>query len=124
MKHFLGLRTAAYSVGNIAEAKKWYAAVFDTPPYFDEPFYVGFNIQGYELGLWPRDEALTNAENLIMYWGVEDIDKSYHMLLEHGGLAHEAPNDVGDGIMVASVRDPWGNVLGIIFNPHFKLPGN
>ena len=55
-----GLRTAIYKVGNIIEAKEWYSIVFKTKPYFDEPFYVGFNIAGYELGLQPEeDQSIT-----------------------------------------------------------------
>jgi len=42
----LGLRTTIYKVADITAAKKWYAAAFQTAPYFDEPFYVGFNIAG------------------------------------------------------------------------------
>ena len=43
----LGLRTTIYKVDDLAKAKEWYAKAFETQPYFDEPFYVGFNIQGY-----------------------------------------------------------------------------
>ena len=54
--HFLGLRTCIYRVSDLNAAKKWYAKVFQIEPYFNEPFYVGFNIAGYELGLLPEDE--------------------------------------------------------------------
>ena len=47
----LGLRTTIYKVADVKAATKWYAEAFRTAPYFDEPFYVGFNIAGYELGL-------------------------------------------------------------------------
>jgi len=51
----LGLRNTIYKVGDIENAKKWYANVFKTEPYFDQPFYVGFSIGGYELGLQPEE---------------------------------------------------------------------
>ena len=47
----LGLRTTVYKVDNLNDAKAWYTKAFEVKPYFDEPYYVGFNIQGYELGL-------------------------------------------------------------------------
>src|SRR3981081_3371696 len=50
---FLGLRTAIYHVDDIEKAKAWYSEVLGTKPYFDQPFYVGFNVAGYELGLQP-----------------------------------------------------------------------
>jgi lactoylglutathione lyase len=51
----LGLRTTIYKVSDLAKAKAWYSKVFDTTPYFDEPYYVGYNIGGYELGLQPEN---------------------------------------------------------------------
>ena len=118
----LGLRTAGIKVPDLAKAKEWYTEAFQTKPYFDEPFYAGFNIGGYELGLLPEEEPLTDrSDNVIIYWGVEDIQQQYDRLIELGATEHEAPNNVGGDLMVASVRDPWGNVVGIIYNPYFKL---
>lgn len=51
----LGLRTAIYKVSDMAKAKAWYATAIETESYFDEPFYIGFNIAGYELGLQPEE---------------------------------------------------------------------
>ena len=116
----LGLRTVIYRVPDIEAAKKWYANAFGVQPYFDEPFYVGFNIGGYELGLQP-DEAVTGS-NLLAYWGVENMDTEYNKLLGMGAIMHEAPQNVGGEIVVASVKDPWGNIIGLIYNPEFKLP--
>jgi predicted enzyme related to lactoylglutathione lyase len=120
---FEGLRTVIYKVGDIGKAKAWYAKALGFEPYFDEPYYVGFNVGGYELGLDPDPEGAgpgpggTNA-----YWGVPDADAAFAKLLAAGATAHSQVRDVGDGIKVASVRDPFGNVIGIIENPHFQLP--
>lgn len=120
---FLGLRTAAYAVKDLAAAKAWYAQVFGVQPYFDQPFYVGFNVGGYELGLVPAEgELQPGGTGVTAYWGVEDIDGVYATLLAAGATALQPVQDVGDGIKTASVRDPFGNVLGVILNPHFKLP--
>ena len=63
---FLGLRTVIYPAPDLAASKAWYTALLGVEPYFDEPFYVGFDVGGYELGLHPETDA---AET---YWGVED----------------------------------------------------
>ena len=119
---FLGLRTVGYKVADIQQAKEWYTNVFGVRPYFDEPFYVGFNIGGYELGLMPEEKPSTDkTENVSVFWGVENIAESYDRLISLGAIAHETPQNVGGDIMVATVKDPWDNVIGIIHNPGFKL---
>ena len=116
----LGLRTVTYKVSDLAQAKLWYTKAFQTQPYFDEPFYIGFNIGGFELALQP-DEA-TIGNNAVTYWGVEDINAEYERFCSLGATEHEAPQNVGGEIVAASVVDPWGNVIGLIFNPEFRLP--
>ncbi len=117
----LGLRTVKYGVVDLAEARDWYSRAFETKPYFDQPFYVGFNIGGYELGLDP--DTKPGGTGVVAYWGVTDIDSSFGRLIRLGARVEERVKEVGDGIKVASVLDPWGNVIGLIFNPHFKLAG-
>jgi len=121
---FLGLRTAIYTVDDLEKAKAWYTAVLETAPYFDEPFYVGFNVGGFELGLNPdASKVKPGAAGVATYWGVLDADATMTRLLGLGAREHEAVQDVGGGIKVATVLDPFGNVLGIIENPNFKLGG-
>jgi len=118
-----GLRTAIYRVGDINKAKVWYAKAFKTEPYFDEPFYVGFNIEGYELGLQPEERpTIEKIESVTALWGVDDIKEEYAYLLTIGATEYEKPMNVGGELMVASVKDPWGNILGLIYNPEFTLP--
>jgi lactoylglutathione lyase len=119
---FLGLRTCIYKVSDITKAKQWYSSVLAIQPYFDEVFYVGFNVGGYELGLQPTEGALqSKTESVLTYWGVADVAKTFQDLLKAGASAHENPADVGGSIIVATVKDPWGNIFGIINNPHFKI---
>jgi predicted enzyme related to lactoylglutathione lyase len=113
----LGLRTAIYHAPDIAAAKLWYMKVLGFPPYFDQPFYVGFNVGGFELGLTP--DGSTSAVGA--YWGVKDIEPALARLLELGAAPRTDIQDVGERIRVADVLDPWGNVFGIIENPNFKL---
>ncbi|RVT99786.1 VOC family protein [Mucilaginibacter limnophilus] len=118
---FLGLRTTIYKVPDMAAAKKWYNATFETEPYFDEPFYAGYNIAGYELGLQPDESSSGN--NVVTYWGVNDVNEQYQRLLSLGAEAFEEPQNVGGEIVVAAVKDPWGNIIGLIYNPEFKVAG-
>ena len=120
----LGLRTALYRVTDLEQAKEWYRAVLGIDPYFDEPFYVGFNVGGFELGLDPdTSEGAPGPGGVNVYWGVEDADAALARLRELGGREHAPVTDVGGGIRVAAVLDPFGNVFGIIENPHFKIEG-
>jgi predicted enzyme related to lactoylglutathione lyase len=113
----LGLRTAIYPANDLAAAKQWYTQVLNQPPYFDEPFYVGFQVGGFELGLIPDAQAGTSGPQPL--WGVVDIAVAYARLLELGAKSLEPVTEVGGGIRVAAVVDPFGNRLGIIENPHF-----
>lgn len=118
----LGLRTTIYKVSDLKKAKEWYAEVFETKPYFDQPFYVGFNIKGYELGLQPEEKPITSKpESVLTYWGVEDIHEEYNRILKLGAAEHEKPSNVGGELMVASLYDPWNNIIGLIYNPEFSL---
>jgi predicted enzyme related to lactoylglutathione lyase len=119
--NFLGLRTVIYRVRDLNPAKAWFAKAFGVQPYFDEPFYVGFEIGGYELGLHPYEGELTIGNNAIAYWGVPDIEKALAHMLEQGATPHDAIQEVGGGIKVAAVADPFGNVIGLIENPHFSV---
>lgn len=118
---FLGLRTAKYTARDLGAARDWYARVLGIAPYFDEPFYVGFNVGGYELGIVPDDSAAAvRPEAGVAYWGVASADSAHARLLELGAAGVEPVEDVGGGIRVATVRDPFGNLLGVIENPFFK----
>ena len=120
--NIIGLRTTIYKVGDIEKAKKWFTKAFEIEPYFDETFYVGFDIGGYELGLLPEGNPTTEkTESVVTYWGVNEIEKVYHHFLESGASENEKPQSVGGPLMVATVKDPWGNVIGLIYNPEFKL---
>lgn len=121
----LGLRTVIYRVPDLQRAKEWYAAAFGVGPYFDEHFYVGFSIGGYELGLDPDVSGGGPGEGgSLAYWGVQDLDSALAHFCDRGAEPHAPARDVGGGIRVASVADPFGNVIGLIENPHFKSDGS
>jgi predicted enzyme related to lactoylglutathione lyase len=118
-----GLGTVIYHVSDLNRAKAWYAAAFQQKPYFDQPFYVGFNIQGYELGLDPGQSVNRQGPGgTVAYWRVANIEDAVQHFIRSGATIVTAVQDVGDEIKVASVADPFGNTIGLIDNPHFELP--
>ena len=119
----LGLATVIYQVPDLDRAKAWYAQAFGIQPYFDQPFYVGFEIGGYELGLHPDlSEGQPGAGGSVAYWRVPRIAPAVEHFLACGAGLVSPAREVGDGISVARVSDPFGNVIGLIENPHFTLP--
>jgi predicted enzyme related to lactoylglutathione lyase len=112
----LGLRTVAYHVDDLDKARIWFTALVGHAPYFDEPYYIGFNVGGYELGLLP------DVDGVGTYWGVDDIEAEVARLVSLGATIKVPISDVGGDIMTATVIDPFGNEIGVIYNPHFKLP--
>ena len=116
-----GLRTAIYHAADIAAARDWYARALGLAPYFDEPFYVGFNVGGYELGLDSDVTGFAPGTQAVAYWGVPDIAAAYAHWLGCGAVGVSGPQEVGGGISVAQVADPFGNFIGLIENPHFTL---
>ena len=119
---FLGLRTVVYKVANLQKAKEWYSRVLNITPYFDEPFYVGYNVGGYELGLDPDMADVQTGNNSIAYWGVTDIKRTMEELQTTNAVKIvEEPHNVGGCIWVATIADPFGNVIGLIENPEFTI---
>ncbi len=115
---FKGLRTVIYPAPDLKEAKEWYTAILGEPPYFDEAYYVGFDVGGYELGLIPK--RTPSKDGAVVYWGVTDINETWEMLLKLGAIPDEEVIHVGGEVYVATVIDPFGNTFGIIQNPSFK----
>ena len=113
-----GLRTVIYPAPDLKKATEWYTAILGEKPYFTEDFYVGFDVGGYELGLQP--DRVPGTEGSILYWGVDNIGDAWSKLIELGAKPDEEIMHVGGEVYVASVIDPFGNLLGIIQNPNFE----
>ncbi len=110
---FQRLRTIVYSAPNLPQAREFYSQALNQEPYFEEPFYIGFDVNGYELGLDPNAPAAGQG-GPVTYWRVADVDAAYARLLALGATEHEAVYDVGGGLRLGSVVDPCGNVVGVI----------
>ncbi len=111
-----GLRTVIYPVNDLDAARAWWTGVLGIDPYFVEPFYVGFDVAGFELGLLPDADV---ADGAHVYWGVDDVAATVDEVITAGATLHTAPADVGDGIVTALVRNPDGGIVGFIHNPNF-----
>ncbi|MBI2077047.1 MAG: VOC family protein [Euryarchaeota archaeon] len=117
---FQGLRTVIYDAEDLPKTKAWFEKVTGKKPYFDQPFYVGFNVGGFELGLDPARQKVSAGGASVAYWGVADATQAVKRLGKLGATVVEPVKEVGEGIKVATVRSPFGHVIGIIENPHFK----
>jgi catechol 2,3-dioxygenase-like lactoylglutathione lyase family enzyme len=115
-----GLRTVIYPVADLAAAKLWWSTLLGHEPYFDQPFYIGYDVAGYELGLLPEASP---GDGALTYWGVESVQDAMDAAIALGAVEHAAASAVGDGIVTGTVLTATGNVVGFIRNPHFRLPG-
>ena len=111
---FKKLRTVVYHTGDLPAAKEFYISITGIHPYFDEPFYAGFDINGCELGLDPDTSSVEAGNTSTAYWAVDDIENCVAKLRENGAVVINAVTEVGGGIKVAVVNDPWGNAVGLI----------
>ncbi|HUR22315.1 MAG TPA: hypothetical protein VMZ73_00435 [Acidimicrobiales bacterium] len=112
-----GLRTVIHPAADLAAAKAWWTELLGIEPYFDEPFYVGYEVAGYELGLLPDPNPAGGA---ITYWGTDDVASAVEAALRIGATEHAPVSEVGGGIVTGSVTNPMGMIVGFIYNPHFK----
>lgn len=111
----LGLRSLIHQTDDLDGATRWLTDALGVGPYFEEPFYVGFEIGGCELGLLPVDGA---PEPPSAYWGVHDLAAALAGLEAAGASRLDDPEDVGGGIVMVRVRGPHGLELGLIQNPN------
>jgi predicted enzyme related to lactoylglutathione lyase len=121
-----GFTTISYWAADLEAAKRWYAELLGIEPYFHRPGYYEFRIGDYqhELGLIdskyaPFDTQASGPAGAIMYWHVDDVNATFDRLLSMGAKQLEAPRDRGARYITASVVDPFGNILGIMYNPHY-----
>lgn len=125
-----GLTTVRLVADDVAAAVAWYTELLGVEPYFKRevegvPAYIEFRIGDYqhELGIVnarfvPRDRA-DKAAGTLVYWHVDDVRGSFELLLSLGATVHEEPIERGPGFVTASVIDPFGNVLGVMYNQHY-----
>lgn len=108
-----GIKTVLHPVSDLPKAKAMYTALLGVPPQTDEPYYVGFQAAGQQIGLLPAGTA-QGMTGPVAYWHVPDIQAKLAEVTAAGATVKEAAHDVGGGRLVATVIDPDGNVLGVI----------
>ena len=108
-----GLKTIIIPVSDLAQAKAVYGELLGVQPSTDEPYYVGFEIDGQQLGLDPNGHA-SGMTGPVGYWHVDDIKRSVKALVEAGGAIQRDVVDVGGGRLIATLTDDDGNVVGLL----------
>jgi predicted enzyme related to lactoylglutathione lyase len=127
-----GFATISYWADDVPAAAAWYAQVLDVAPYFERvlpgeehPAYCEFRFGDYQQELGVIDRRFAPATftaapgGAVVYWHVDDVPGTFARLLAMGATAVEAPQDRGRGFVTASVVDPFGNVFGVMYNPHY-----
>lgn len=108
-----GVKTIIYPVEDLAAAKDLFSGLLGVAPYMDEPYYVGFEVGGQDIGLDPHGHA-KGMTGPVGYWHVDDIEASLKSLLDAGAETLDEAKDVGGGKLVGAVKDANGNVIGLI----------
>lgn len=111
-----GMKTILYPVKDLAAAAKVYGALLGVAPVIDEPYSVGYNVNGQDVGLDPNGQS-NGMTGSLGYWHVEDIETTLAAILAVGGEQHQQITDVGGGKLVATVNDTDGNLIGLLQVP-------
>ncbi|SFK66939.1 VOC family protein [Brevibacillus centrosporus] len=120
-----GMSTVSFWAEDLDAATKWYTELVGIEPYFRRPGYVEFRIGDYqhELGIidsrYAPSKTGASPSGVVVYWHVDDVTATFAKLLQMGAQPHEEPQDRGAGFITATVIDPFGNILGIMYNPHY-----
>lgn len=114
---FTGLRSIIYPSSDLEADKKFWEKITGIKPYFDQPYYVGFDVNGSELGLDPN-AAKEGISQPVTYWHVANTVEARKQLLAGGATINTEAKDVGGGMMMATFKDPNGSIFGIIDDPH------
>jgi predicted enzyme related to lactoylglutathione lyase len=120
-----GFATISYWAEDLEAAKNWYVELLGTEPYFQRPGYYEFRLGDHqaELGLidsrYAPGGAARGPAGAVMYWHVDDVQAALEKLLAMGAREYQPYTERGMGFATASVVDPFGNILGVMYNPHY-----
>lgn len=125
-----GMATVSFFADDLKAATKWYTELLGIEPYYkfpdaDKPAYIEFRIGDYqhELGIIDRQFAPKSAAGgpggAVLFWHVDDIDAMLEKLKSMGAKEYEPLTKREEGFITASVTDPFGNILGVMYNPHY-----
>lgn len=124
--------TITFTATDLAAAKAWYADLLGVDAYFEVPGYVEFRIGDQQTELGIIDAAYAGSElsrtaaadparprGAVVLWHVDDVAAALEALLDRGARELDPTRDRGEGFVTATVVDPFGNVLGVMHNPHY-----
>ena len=115
-----GLTTVSFYAADLEAAKKWYVELLGIEPYFQVPGYIDYQ---HELGVidsrYAPAGSASGPAGAVVYWHVDDVRVTFEKLLSLGAKEHQKLIDRGEGFVTASVVDPYGNILGIMYNQHY-----
>ncbi|MCW2132566.1 VOC family protein [Arthrobacter sp. VKM Ac-2550] len=125
-----GLTTVSFYAEDVTAAKDWYSQLLGMEAYFvrpeqGPPAYVEFRIGDYqhELGIidsgYAPDGSAASPAGAVVFWHVDDLPGTVEKLLAMGASEHEPITERGEGFVTASVVDPFGNILGVMYNQHY-----
>ncbi len=119
------MANVSYWAADWQAAKDWYTELIGFEPYFLRDGYAEWRLgdDQDELGLidsrYRPPGAASGPGGVVLYWHVDDVQGMFDRLLSMGAIEHERPQDRGMGFVTATVVDPFGNLLGIMYNPHY-----
>ena len=125
-----GFATVSFYADDMEAAKRWYTEMLGFGPYFERsgpdgaPAYMEFRVGDYqhELGVIDsRYAAHRTGEpaGAVIFWAVDDLEAEVERLISLGATEHEKITERGPGFVTASVVDPFGNILGVMYNQHY-----
>ncbi|MEV4013215.1 VOC family protein [Nonomuraea angiospora] len=120
-----GFATISFYAADLEAAKAWYAELLGIEPYYQVPGYIEFRVgdHQHELGIIDARYAPAGATDgpagSITYWHVDDLEPALDRLVALGAKEYQPITERGEGFVTASVIDPFGNILGVMYNPHY-----
>ena len=128
-----GMANVSYWADDLKEARKWYTDLFGIEPYFqmpdaETPAYIEFRVGDYmhEVGIIDKKYspklAKEGPSGAVLFWHVDDVNAAFERLITMGAAEYEPVTDRSGGkgtFVTASVVDPFGNVLGVMYNQHY-----
>jgi predicted enzyme related to lactoylglutathione lyase len=109
-----GVKTILYPVRDPAKAKELFTRLLGVEPTADSPYYIGYDIDGQQIGLVPNGHASQGMTGTTAFFHVDDIKAGMQAVLDAGGTVQQEVRDVGGGRQVGAVTDTEGNVIGFI----------
>lgn len=125
-----GIATISFYAADVKAARAWYTDLLGIAPYFERPdaenpAYVEFRLGDYqhELGIisssYAPPIAASSPGGAVVYWHVDDVTAAVEKLKAMGAKEYEPIVPREAGFITASVIDPFGNILGVMYNPHY-----